>query len=382
MSSANGFTTGSESFNPAPAWSIPPQHINPQDAFGTTDLTSWPNSEPPSYPGFEGSGSANIHLGQLTPPNDDSNEKDRNNAQAGYEGNEDHGTHHTGDDDQQDDSDVEATSKKRKGRPKDPKSVKRRKSDVVTQEDESKRKKFLERNRQAASKCRQKKRAYNEKLEGKCREMMRENVNLRTILVQLKDEVLNLQNLALEHGNMGCQEVAAHMTGKLGLGTESTQAPVSSSIGHGQSVVFPSNGQGSSFPSRHDSLMQSSNSGSTDSNQAKLSLIEQYNRNVGNPQQSPVQASHHLSHVHHHRQPAYAAASQHQSRAPTPPKVARDDAAQPYTSRSPPVSRRPSQQKVHGLPGSSAFGSDRVLIKYPESVATEDEQDRQFSFAC
>jgi hypothetical protein len=67
-----------------------------------------------------------------------------------------------------------------------------------------KRKKFLERNRLAASKCRQKKKEWASNLEEQARYQAQENKLLRASVAQLRDECLYLKNFLLST-HSGCQ---------------------------------------------------------------------------------------------------------------------------------------------------------------------------------
>jgi hypothetical protein len=68
---------------------------------------------------------------------------------------------------------------------------------------DEKRRKFLERNRIAASKCRQKKKAWVQDLEKKSNEVSITNRNLKLIVNQLRDQVAVLRGQLLLHKN--CQ---------------------------------------------------------------------------------------------------------------------------------------------------------------------------------
>ena len=69
---------------------------------------------------------------------------------------------------------------------------------------DTKRKKFLERNRLAASKCRQKKKEWANNLEEQARYQAQENKLLRASVAQLRDECLYLKNFLLST-HSGCQ---------------------------------------------------------------------------------------------------------------------------------------------------------------------------------
>jgi hypothetical protein len=110
------------------------------------------------------------------------------------------------------------SSTKRKRREADdeeykPKSTGGRKRRIVFEgEDaEDKRKKFLERNRVAAYKCRQKKKTWMQELEQKAEISTARNEELRSLVTQLKEESMYLRNLLLTHGNCDCESVQAYL---------------------------------------------------------------------------------------------------------------------------------------------------------------------------
>ncbi|KAL8942994.1 MAG: hypothetical protein Q9216_001350 [Gyalolechia sp. 2 TL-2023] len=72
---------------------------------------------------------------------------------------------------------------------------------------EIRRSKFLERNRIAASKCRQKKKEWTHNLENRARELAKENQSLRMMLDSLRDEMLFLKTEMLKHTTCGCEEI-------------------------------------------------------------------------------------------------------------------------------------------------------------------------------
>ncbi|KAI7887813.1 uncharacterized protein EV154DRAFT_426819 [Mucor mucedo] len=76
---------------------------------------------------------------------------------------------------------------------------------------EDRRKKFLERNRVAAYKCRQKKKNWMQDLEQKAEIQNHHNEELRSLVAQLKEESMYLRNLLLTHGNCDCDSVQAYL---------------------------------------------------------------------------------------------------------------------------------------------------------------------------
>lgn len=69
------------------------------------------------------------------------------------------------------------------------------------------RSKFLERNRVAASKCRQKKKEWTSNLETRARDLQKNNSSLRLMLGSLKDEILFLKGECLKHTSCGCEQI-------------------------------------------------------------------------------------------------------------------------------------------------------------------------------
>ncbi|KAI4107147.1 MAG: hypothetical protein L6R37_001848 [Teloschistes peruensis] len=65
--------------------------------------------------------------------------------------------------------------------------------------EEVRRHKFLERNRVAASKCRQKKKEWTQNLENRARELQKENNHLRMLVDSLRDELVFIKGEILKH---------------------------------------------------------------------------------------------------------------------------------------------------------------------------------------
>lgn len=80
-----------------------------------------------------------------------------------------------------------------------------------TSADDSRRSKFLERNRVAASKCREKKKLWTQNLEEKARNLQKENSSLRLMLDSLRDEMIFLKDEMLKHNNCGCERIEAFL---------------------------------------------------------------------------------------------------------------------------------------------------------------------------
>ncbi|KAL9638530.1 MAG: hypothetical protein Q9164_001484 [Protoblastenia rupestris] len=73
------------------------------------------------------------------------------------------------------------------------------------------RSKFLERNRVAASKCRQKKKEWTQNLETRARELQKNNSSLRMMVESLREEVLFLKSECKEHVGCDCREIQNFM---------------------------------------------------------------------------------------------------------------------------------------------------------------------------
>ncbi|KAL8767157.1 MAG: hypothetical protein Q9209_006248 [Squamulea sp. 1 TL-2023] len=73
--------------------------------------------------------------------------------------------------------------------------------------EEVRRSKFLERNRVAASKCRQKKKEWTQNLENRARDLQKENRELRMMLDSMRDEMLFIKSEMLKHTTCGCEQI-------------------------------------------------------------------------------------------------------------------------------------------------------------------------------
>ncbi|ORZ15027.1 hypothetical protein BCR42DRAFT_328506 [Absidia repens] len=76
-------------------------------------------------------------------------------------------------------------------------NIKRRHDYDLT--DEEKRQQVLEKNRLAASKCRQRKKAWVEELAKKSEQAMHQNASLKRVISQLKEDILFLKSQLLAH---------------------------------------------------------------------------------------------------------------------------------------------------------------------------------------
>jgi hypothetical protein len=77
--------------------------------------------------------------------------------------------------------------------------------------DRAKRAKFLERNRLAASKCRQKKKEHTQKLEIDYKEQSDKKEQLMAEISRLRSEVLGLKNEVLKHAQCGDEPIKLHL---------------------------------------------------------------------------------------------------------------------------------------------------------------------------
>lgn len=76
-----------------------------------------------------------------------------------------------------------------------------------TRPEDVKRSKFLERNRVAASKCRQKKKEWTQNLETRARELQKDNNQLRMVVDSCRQEVLFLKGELLKHSQCECESI-------------------------------------------------------------------------------------------------------------------------------------------------------------------------------
>ncbi|KAI7876614.1 hypothetical protein K492DRAFT_210256 [Lichtheimia hyalospora FSU 10163] len=87
----------------------------------------------------------------------------------------------------------------------------RKRRSMHDDDDDEQRKKLLERNRLAASKCRQKKKQWVQDLENKSEQVVKKNQELHSMLAGLREECLQLRNELLAHGNCGCSLVQTYL---------------------------------------------------------------------------------------------------------------------------------------------------------------------------
>lgn len=77
--------------------------------------------------------------------------------------------------------------------------------------DRAKREKFLERNRLAASKCRQKKKEHTQQLETRYKEQSDKKETLVAEIARLRHEILGLKNEVLRHAQCGDEPIKLHL---------------------------------------------------------------------------------------------------------------------------------------------------------------------------
>ena len=77
----------------------------------------------------------------------------------------------------------------------------------LTKPEDVKRSKFLERNRVAASKCRQKKKEWTQNLENRARELQKDNNQIRMVVDSCREEVLFLKAELLKHSQCDCESI-------------------------------------------------------------------------------------------------------------------------------------------------------------------------------
>ena len=78
--------------------------------------------------------------------------------------------------------------------------------------EDEKRNKFLERNRVAASKCRQKKKEWTSNLESRARELQASKNELAMMVCSYKDEIMFLKGEMLKHTTCGCDRIRNYLT--------------------------------------------------------------------------------------------------------------------------------------------------------------------------
>ena len=95
-------------------------------------------------------------------------------------------------------------------------SRKRKDVDPSSPVEVERRSKFLERNRIAASKCRQKKKEWASDLDTRVRELQINKDSLSTLANSLKEEVLYLKGEMLKHSSCSCPQIKAYLQNQIG----------------------------------------------------------------------------------------------------------------------------------------------------------------------
>jgi bZIP transcription factor len=98
-----------------------------------------------------------------------------------------------------------STSRRRK------KSARKQSAAGPTVDGDDKRNQFLERNRVAASKCRQKKKEWTSNLEQRARELQASKTSLSLLVSSLREELLYLKGEALNHTTCDCTSVREYL---------------------------------------------------------------------------------------------------------------------------------------------------------------------------
>lgn len=154
---------------------------------------------------------ARVHHGQITPPSDGTpeNERGSNGELAQQE-------QYSSRDTKKAKASVRRKRSSQVSTPTEPVGARRRKLSVASKstisdtfdadddELDEKRSKFLERNRVAASKCRQKKKEWTNNLEHKARELQNNKTQLAMMVGSLREEMLYLKGEVLRHNNCNC----------------------------------------------------------------------------------------------------------------------------------------------------------------------------------
>jgi len=88
----------------------------------------------------------------------------------------------------------------------------RKAKDAQPDDQDEQRQKFLERNRLAATKCRQKKKAWTNDLEDRARTLTAERTYLKAVECSLRQEILDLKSRCLQHVDCNCQAIRAYLS--------------------------------------------------------------------------------------------------------------------------------------------------------------------------
>ncbi|KAI4279332.1 MAG: hypothetical protein LQ337_000363 [Flavoplaca oasis] len=103
-------------------------------------------------------------------------------------------------------NDTESSAPAKRSR-KNGRSSKSSNGQAASSADDIRRSKFLERNRVAASKCRQKKKEWTQNLETRARTLQKENNSLKMMLDSMRDEMIFIKSEMLKHTTCGCEHI-------------------------------------------------------------------------------------------------------------------------------------------------------------------------------
>ncbi|KAG0353264.1 hypothetical protein BGZ54_002309 [Gamsiella multidivaricata] len=125
-------------------------------------------------------------------------------------------------------------------------------------DDEEKRKNFLERNRQAALKCRQRKKQWLSNLQAKVEYLTTDNEHLQTQTATLRDEIIHLKALLLAHKDCPVAQANGVYADTISGPNHSHNGMVSHGRGPAHAMQGPSSGQ----PSQQQQQQQQRGAGS------------------------------------------------------------------------------------------------------------------------
>ena len=189
----------------------PPSSAKESPANWPLDVESMPRTAQTSLPTIDTKShqkGSRAQFGQVTPPDDEPQ------AELDFSGFERQQKQQS----QGDQRIGRKRSKKVSGSPKTSKGSKRAKQSLDGgKQDESKalgdekRSMFLERNRLAAYKCRQKKKEQTKKMEDDCREMQLQKMGSIRQIELLNREIFGLKHVLLEHARNGCEKAGTEL---------------------------------------------------------------------------------------------------------------------------------------------------------------------------
>lgn len=152
-----------------------------------------------SQPGAESSCDESLHVQMVTPTEISamkSKKRARKQSRSGQSSN---------------DADVSPAKRARKSTAKSKATSGDDEKTAAKADGDQKRTRFLERNRVAASKCRQKKKEWTTNIEVQARELQTDKNQLSLIVASLKEEVLWLKGELLKHTDCGCERIRQYL---------------------------------------------------------------------------------------------------------------------------------------------------------------------------